>query len=193
VNRLGRIKAKEVNDLITKINELTKYSRGIGSVKTNPGIFINSGMGVSTKCHRYGDKAHTPIPEDMRQQKYQGGDVSNAKVQAGKRVMADGMNGIVDGINKAITEIRINVTGNDAPGLDVQGPSHVTKNTIARLQQLQACINAVNTIDNTLHRVDGWFNSNNRCNRSCQVNCQVGCQVACNSVNWCHDQKCGGH
>lgn len=190
---MGRIKAKEVNDLITKINELTKYSRGIGSVKTNPGIFINSGQGVSTGCHRYGDKAHTHIPEDMRQQKYQGNNVSDAKVQAGKRVLADGMNGIVDAINTAITEIRINVTGNDAPGLDVQGPSRVTKNTIARLQQLQACINAVNTIDNTLHRVDGWFNSNNRCNRSCQVNCQVGCQVACNSVNWCHDQKCGGH
>ena len=74
----------------------------------------------------------------MRQQKYQGGDVSNAKVQASKRVMADGMNGIVDGINKAITEIRINVTGNDAPGLDVQQPSHVNKNTIARLQQLSS-------------------------------------------------------
>ena len=63
----------------------------------------------------------------MRQQKYQGGDVSSAKVEVGKRVMADGMNGIVDGINKAITEIRINVTGNDAPGLDVQQPSHVNK------------------------------------------------------------------
>ena len=58
---MGRIKANEVNKLITKINELTKYSRGIGSVKTNPGIFINSGQGVSTGCHRYGDKAHTPI------------------------------------------------------------------------------------------------------------------------------------
>lgn len=190
---MGRIKAEEVNKLITKINELTKYSRGINSVKANPGIFINTGMGVNVGCHRYGDKAHTIIPEDMRQKKYQGNDISDAKVNAGKRVTADGMNGIVDAINTAITEIRNNVTGDDAPGLTVDAPSRVTKNTIARLQQLQACINAVNTIDNTLHRVDGWFNTNNRCNRSCQVNCQVGCQVACNSVNWCHDQKCGGH
>lgn len=189
------IKADDINKLVDKINQLTKFSRGIRAVKSNPGVEAGgTGQGISWECHQFGGHVRNPVPDDKKQNKYQGGNVVGTHIDANTKVCANQFNEVVNGINNAITEIRGNVTGNDGPGLgDVTAPTQVTKDTIARLQQLQAALNAVSTIESTLNRVNGWFNSANKCNRSCQVNCQVGCQVACNSVNWCHDQKCGGH
>ena len=153
-----------------------------------------TGQGISWECHQFGGQVRNPVPDDKKQNKYQGGNIVGTHIDANSKVRASQFNEVVNGINNAITEIRGNVTGNDGPGLgDITTPTQVTKDTIAKLQQLQAALNAVSTIESTLNRVNGWFNSANKCNRSCQVNCQVGCQVACNSVNWCHDQKCGGH
>jgi hypothetical protein len=189
------IKANDINKLVDKINQLTKFSRGIRAVKSNPGVEAGgTGQGISWECHQFGGQVRNPVPDDKKQNKYQGGNVVGTHIDANTKVRANQFNEVVNGINNAITEIRGNVTGNDGPGLgDVTAPTQVTKDTIARLQQLQAALNAVSTIESTLNRVNGWVNSANKCNRSCQVNCQVGCQVACNSVNWCHDQKCGGH
>jgi len=189
------IKADDINKLVDKINQLTKFSRGIRAVKSNPGVEAGgTGQGISWECHQFGGQVRNHVPDVKKQNKYQGGNVVGTHIDANTKVRANQFNEVVNGINNAITEIRGNVTGNDGPGLgDVTAPTQVTKDTIARLQQLQAALNAVSTIESTLNRVNGWFNSANKCNRSCQVNCQVGCQVACNSVNWCHDQKCGGH
>ena len=189
------IKANDINKLVDKINQLTKFSRGIRAVKSNPGVEAGgTGQGISWECHQFGGQVRNPVPDEKKQNKSQGGNVVGTHIDANTKVRANQFNEVVNGINNAITEIRGNVTGNDGPGLgDVTAPTQVTKDTIARLQQLQAALNAVSTIESTLNRVNGWFNSANKCNRSCQVNCQVGCQVACNSVNWCHDQKCGGH
>ena len=189
------IKADDINKLVDKINQLTKFSRGIRAVKSNPGIEAGgTGQGISWECHLFGGQVRNPVPDAKKQNKYQGGNVVGTHIDANTKVRANQFNEVVNGINNAITEIRGNVTGNDGPGLgEVTAPTQVTKDTIVRLQQLQAALNAVSTIESTLNRVNGWFNSANKCNRSCKVNCQVGCQVACNSVNWCHDQKCGGH
>lgn len=192
---MGIIKANDINTLVNKINQLTKFSRGIRAVKGNPGIEAGgTGQGLSWSCHRFRGQLRNPVPENKKQDKYQGGNVIGTSISVNTKVRAAQFNEVVNGINSAITEIRSNVTGDDGPGLtNVTNPTQVTKDTIAKLQQLQAALNAVNTIESTLNRVNGWFNSSNKCNRSCQVNCQVGCQVACNSVSWCHDQKCGGH
>lgn len=189
------IKANDINKLVDKINQLTRFSRGIRSVKNNTSIDVGgSGPGLSWRCTNYNGSVRNPIPEDRREYKYQGGNVIGTVINPNTKVQTSQFNEVVNGINNAITEIRGNVTGNDGPGLgDISTPTQVTKDTIAKLQQLQAALNAVSTIESTLNRVNGWFNSSNKCNRSCQVNCQVGCQVACNSVRWCHDQKCGGH
>lgn len=189
------IKANDINKLVDKINQLTKFSRGIRAVKSNTSIDVGgSGPGLSWRCTNYEGSVRNPIPEDRREYKYQGGNVIGTVINPNTKVQTSQFNEVVNGINNAITEIRGNVTGNDGPGLgDISTPTQVTKDTIAKLQQLQAALNAVSTIESTLNRVNGWFNSSNKCNRSCQVNCQVGCQVACNSVRWCHDQKCGGH
>lgn len=189
------IKADDINKLVEKINQLTKFSRGIRAVKSNPGVEAGgTGQGISWECRQFGGQVRNPVPDDKKQNKYQGGNIVGTHIDANSKVRASQFNEVVNGINNAITEIRGNVTGNDGPGLgDITSPTQVTKDTIAKLQQLQAALNAVSTIESTLNRVNGWFNSANKCNRSCQVNCQVGCQVACNSVNWCHDQKCGGH
>lgn len=189
------IKADDINGLVEKINKLTKFSRGIRAVKSNPGVEAGgNGPGLSWGCHKYGGQIRNVVPDDKKQDKFQGSNIVNTHIDTNHRVKADQFNEVVNGINSAITEIRQNVTGNDGPGLgEVIEPTQVTKDTIAKLQQLQAALNAVSTIESTLNRVNGWFNSANKCNRSCQVNCQVGCQVACNSVNWCHDQKCGTH
>lgn len=189
------IKADDINKLVEKINQLTKFSRGIRAVKNNTSIDVGgSGPGLSWRCTNYEGSVRNPIPEDRREYKYQGGNVIGTVINPNTKLQTSQFNEVVNGINNAITEIRGNVTGNDGPGLgDISTPTQVTKDTIAKLQQLQAALNAVSTIESTLNRVNGWFNSSNKCNRSCQVNCQVGCQVACNSVRWCHDQKCGGH
>lgn len=187
------MRRSDINNLINNINWAIKYSRGVKAIKHNPHIDPGgSGPGLSYGCHRFGGQVKNIVPEHMRQLKYQGGDHINYRINPGEVATQGRMNQFINDLNSAVDQIRDNISGGDAPALNVSRVANVSR-TIARLSQLQAAANAMQTVSNTLNRVNGWYNSNDRCNRSCQVNCQVGCQVACNSVNWCHDQKCGGH
>ena len=187
-------KLDELNQLIDRVNQLVKQSRGIGAIKNDPKIDPGgTGAGLSWGCHRFGGKLNNPVPESMRQDKYQGNNHIDTKISKNAPMKAESINSVIGLINSAIDVVKHETTGWGNGDVAVDKVAAVEKNTVIKLQQLQAAINAVNTIDNTLARVNGWFNSNNKCNRSCQVACQIGCQVACNAVNWCHDQKCGLH
>lgn len=188
------IKASEINQLIDRVNALVKFARGVGQVKNNPPINPGGGgPGLSWECYHYGGQLRNSIPEEMKQDKYQGDNIANTYINTNTHITAENLNNISNIISEAINVVKHETSGWDQGDVNLNNSERVNKNTLIRLQQLQSAVNAINTIDNTLSRVNGWFNSNNKCNRSCQVNCQVGCQVACNNVNWCHDQKCGGH
>ena len=66
---------------------------------------------------------------------------------------------------------------------------------IVRKSDLEQVQKLLEKIGNCLRMRDGWFDSNDRCQRSCQVNCQTRCQASCQGCNTkqCHDQKCGTH
>lgn len=66
------------------------------------------------------------------------------------------------------------------------------KTNLAKLEHLQAVVDASDSIYRTMRTFDSYYDKNDRCATTCQVYCQQACQNACQNNCTCHDQHCGG-
>lgn len=108
-------------------------------------------------------------------------------------------------VNNKIYGIQQNITNTEAviaqarniatPELNEAAVNRVNamKTDLAKLEHLQAIVDASSSIYRTIRAFDGYYDANDRCATTCQVYCQQACQNACQNNCTCHDQKCGAH
>lgn len=160
------------------INQLNAYKKNIdahaaGGATTIP---IGGKWGRTSECIRlYGP--------------YRGWSVSAARNDIAKKLQGTEQN--IKETDEAIARAKSIAT----PDLneDAVNKVEVMETELAKLEHLQAIVDASNSIYRTIKSFDSYYDTNDRCATTCQVYCQQACQNACQNNCTCHDQKCGAH